>query len=102
MLAGVVPWVEKLEAGVGIEPTNNRFAGDGLTSWLSRRYLVTATFCRPLPYDAKSPYSSQNVPSPERSLPDFCRVKYRMSNAVRTEATVTQTIPSTCCCSSVW
>src|SRR5437867_3363430 len=25
-----------LETGVGIEPTNNRFAGDGLTTWLSR------------------------------------------------------------------
>jgi hypothetical protein len=31
--------VKELEAGVGIEPTNNRFAGDCLTTWLSRHRI---------------------------------------------------------------
>ena len=37
---------EELEAGVGIEPTNNRFAGDGLSTWLSRQSLLPSTFMR--------------------------------------------------------
>jgi hypothetical protein len=59
----VVEWL-KLEAGVGIEPTNNRFAGDGLTAWLSRQLLLMATdfnsLCRPWPYHlATAPNAEQ-------------------------------------------
>jgi hypothetical protein len=47
--SGVEGMVKELEAGVGIEPTNNRFAGDCLTTRLSRhriKGLQTFTYGR--------------------------------------------------------